>query len=295
MTNSSGGCRERVRLLDSQPTVYPQLYDYEIKIVLDSGAYSAWHKKEFIDIHAYIDFCLKYKDCIDHVVNLDVIPGEWGRIPSGEEVEASAQKGWENFLLMKSAGLTVMPVFHMGERLYWLDKMMEECDYVGISPANDKHTNDKRVWLDRIFTHITDNDGWPKIRTHGFGMTSLPLLFRYPWYSADSMSWALVGGYGKVFVPVYRDGGYRYDESPHIVSMSLKSPDMKSDDKHYFSFSDSAKKYVDDYFALKGVTAKELMEDYIRRDDLNAQFFDDLSKNYVATPFAAKRKGFLAA
>ena len=44
-------------------------------------------------------------------------------------------------------------------------------------------TKDLLPWLDRIFsTYICDDKGFPKVKTHGFGLTT-SLMIRYPWYS----------------------------------------------------------------------------------------------------------------
>lgn len=257
-------------------------------VVLDSGAFSAWTKRLQIDLDEYAAFARRNSEFIDTVVNLDCIPGEFGRVPDSAEVEASAQKGWENLLHLENEwGIRAMPVFHMGERLKWLDRMIDHgCDYVGISPANDRTTNQKRAWLDDVYDHICDADGWPIIKTHGFGVTSVPILFRYPWYSADSTSWALFGAYGMILVPQQVNGQFCYTISPHSVVVSKESSlkDVEGA-RHFDTFSPTVKRHIEGYLESCGVTASEIRENYKARDRVNIRFFLDVSDKMVPKPF----------
>ena len=163
--------------------------------MLDSGAYSAWSRGQPIDLDQYIAYIHTNAEHLDYYVALDVIPGSFGTRPTPAQVEESAAASWNNLLYMQAHGLSPIPVFHMHEHFKWLRKMIDHgCDYIGISPANDCTTHQKRMWLDKVFDFICDADGWPCIKTHAFGMTALPLLTRYPWYSADSVTWITFSG-----------------------------------------------------------------------------------------------------
>lgn len=189
--------------------------------ILDSGAFSAWTVGKSIDIDHYIAFIKAHIEHIDYYVNLDVIPGAFGRTPDAEEVERSAAKSWENMLYMEQEGLKPIPVFHMGEQFRWLRMMMEHgCPYIGISPANDRPTQSKRIWLDRVFHEITDSEGWPLVKTHAFGVTALDLLLRYPWFSADSTTWIMLGARGSILLPVWDNGKWNFDRKPHTLYLS---------------------------------------------------------------------------
>lgn len=260
-------------------------------LVLDSGAFSAWNRGVEIDLDAYIAFIKANIEWIDHYVNLDVIPGAFGRIPTLAEVEESASKGWENMLYMEEHGLRPMPVFHMGERFYWLDRMIDHgCDYVGISPANDRTTDQKRMWLDRVFAHIADSQGRPVIKTHGFGVTAIPLLVRYPWYSADSTSWALAGAYGMVAIPKRSlRGTFRYDVTPHVVVMSEQSSAMLEDGKHFDTFTPRVQEYIVSYLEQCGVTVQQARTSHVARARVNAIFFRDAAKHLNTQTFHNQR------
>lgn len=189
----------------------------EVKLLCDSGAFTSWNlamkkKKEgdpnwenfLVDIDKYIAFIEEHKDIIWRYVNLDVIPGEQGSEPTEQQREEAAQKGFDNLMYMKSKGLNPIHVFHQGEDMKWLDKMIVEggCDYIGVSPCNDYSTDRKERWLDIVFRYLQEK--YPHIKTHGFGVTSARLVKRYPWYSTDSSSYSLTAAMGAILTPYGR-------------------------------------------------------------------------------------------
>lgn len=156
-------------------------------VLLDSGAFSVWTKGRTIDREEYLKFAKYFKTvckCEVNVVNLDVIPGEFGRKPTKSEIEESAQKSWDNMLFFEANGLKVINVFHQHEDFKWLERLAEHSDYIGISPANDVTKAQRIVWLDKVYSRIRDTR-----KTHGFGATAKDIIYRYPWFSVDSTSW----------------------------------------------------------------------------------------------------------
>lgn len=257
--------------------------EQELEIILDSGAYSAWSLGEVINIEDYIKFIKKNEEYVDIIINLDVIPGEFGRVPSEKEVEASAQKGYENLKYLEKNNIKALPVFHQGEKLIWLEKLINEgYDYIGISPANDRTTEQKIVWLDTVFAPICTEDGVPKIKTHSFGATSLEILWRYPWWSADSTTWTRAGRYGSVFVPSLIGGIPDYSCSPNVLCVSdeaLKSSKGNRISRHYSSLSEEERAEVDGFFSVRGFTYESLKNSWKNRDKLNILFFLEVEKN----------------
>ena len=167
-------------------------------LMIDSGAFSVWTQQGTIDIDKYITFCKNTRELVPqnkelHFVNLDVLPGSFGRYPSKEECEQSAEQGWKNMEYIENEGIKVMPVFHQHEDFKWLRKMMEIKDYIGISPANDVSQASKNNWLKKVFSITRD-----KVKTHGFAVTSVNTLLAYPFYSGDSSSWVVGAKYGRI-------------------------------------------------------------------------------------------------
>jgi len=200
------------------------------KVLCDSGAFTAWNlsqkikqeeinkckgdekaikeveangqwKKKLVDIDKYLEFLNKNKDMIYRAVNLDVIPGKQGSVPTQKEILKAAEQGWQNYLYMKKNGWNTIHVFHQGEPLWVLQRMLDECDYIGISPNNDSSEKGKFMWMDEIFRYILNSNN-PTIKTHGFAVTSKTLVNRYPWTSVDSSTFSLSAAMGNVLTEI---------------------------------------------------------------------------------------------
>lgn len=182
-------------------------------LLLDSGAFSVWTGKTKISIDDYIYFCqdtiekLKGTNTNAHFVNLDVLPGKFGTRPTDEEREESARKGLENFEYILSQGVKTVPVFHQHEDFKWLEKMMTLTDYIGLSPANDVSSKEKNAWLRKAFSVTRD-----KVRTHGFGITSLNSLLEFPFATADSSSWTMGPRFARV--PLFDEKTSKFTSIP---------------------------------------------------------------------------------
>lgn len=160
-------------------------------------------KKHLIDIDKYLEHLEKHKDIIFKAVNLDVIPGQQGIKPTEKQTVEAAEQGWKNYLYLKERGWNTIHVYHQGEPLWVLDRMLKDCDYIGISPNNDSSEVGKLQWMDIIFRYILESDN-PKIKTHGFAVTSPILVKRYPWFSVDSSSYSLTAAMGSILTPYGR-------------------------------------------------------------------------------------------
>lgn len=170
------------------------------RIILDSGAFSVWSKGDTVPLEDYAKFCVGFRDLLPKeielsVVNLDVLPGKWGFVPSAKDIADSAEKGWQNMLYLESLGLKVIHVFHQHEDFAILDKLKAHSDYIGISPANDVSMKEKMDWLNKVFLNLKNGT-----KTHGFAVTSHRQLLGYPFYSVDSSSWVTPARFGRIAV-----------------------------------------------------------------------------------------------
>jgi hypothetical protein len=107
------------------------------------------------------------------------------------------------------------------------------------------------------------------LKVHGFGLTVLSLMKRYPWFSVDSTSWVLTGRFGAIYVT-------RADGKVFKVNVSDKSPRTKDFDMHYDSSPPLVKKWLDGVFEAAGYSTQELREIYWKRDLWNIAFFKSL-------------------
>lgn len=238
--------------------------------MLDSGAFSAWTQNEEVNIENYTDFVLKNLDYFSYIVNLDVIPGEWNRSPTKKEAEIACRKGWENYKYMLSKGIPadkLIHVFHQGDNFEWLEKFMKEnLKYIGLSPANDKTVQEKIKWLDKCMEITTDKQGYPLNKWHGFAVTSLKMMLRYPWYSVDSSSWTTFARLGSILVPKYKKGRWVYDEQPWVLGMTSRSPFIDRKLKHFNNLSLNHKEVVKNYIAIQGYSIGSSHIENVRPD-----------------------------
>lgn len=249
----------------------------KVDLFLDSGAFSAWSKGHEIDIDDYADFIEEYKDYLTVYANLDVI--------GDPEATYKNQKYLED-----ERGLAPLPCFHFNTDIKFLNRYLDEgYEYLALGGMVGTPSKKLMPWLDEMFSkHLTDAKGYPTIKIHGFGITSLKLLLRYPWYSVDSTSWVKTGRFGTVLVPQKENGKYTYGKLPYKVNISDKSPTMEQEGKHFTSFNEHARAEIIEYFEANGYCHKELAEDYKKRDELNILYFLNLERFLPDAPFNKK-------
>lgn len=193
-----------------------------VNLIIDSGAFSVWNMGGTLDLKEYIDFLKDFEK--NHMskfnevwfVNLDVIPGEQGKIPTPDQVEKAADDGFDNYLKMRNEGWdNIIHVYHQGEAIPVLDRLLKtEPKYIGISPSNDSMTVARKTWLTESFNYIEETVGY--VKTHGFAVTSFELMNKFPWFSVDSTSWFMIGMYGKLCVPLDIYGNIILDDTTPI-------------------------------------------------------------------------------
>lgn len=250
------------------------------KILIDSGAFSAWNKGDVIDLPKYIKYCQGQIERAEKLgrplraVNLDVIPGKKGETSSLvssvkqediQTIESAAQRGYENMKEFLKEGIKPIHVFHQGENFKWLDKMVQETDYIGVSPANDVGQNQKRMWIDKVFSYIVKNK--ITIKTHGFAVWSPTVILNYPWTSCDAATWRLVAAYGGVYYPV---GGFTnpdFSKNPMIVAVSEQR-------KEHIPFTEDVREDL----SQAGFSMKELETSWGERCRVNVKYFLELEK-----------------
>lgn len=239
----------------------------KVRLMLDSGAYTAWTQGIEINLKEYMAFLKANKDEIHTYFNLDVIPGKPGEKRTADIVEASAKQSFLNLQTMKKAGLTPIPVYHYGEREYWLDKMLDAGEkYIAFGGNSWAQSEDVRPWLDRIFTKLTDKSGKPLIRTHGLGVASWDLVKRYPWYTCDATSWALTAAYGSIYVPRYSNGQPDYSANPVKLSVSTVERQKGVSLDHYLRLGRLGQERVKDFLENHVNTSiEDVSQDYVAR------------------------------
>jgi hypothetical protein len=211
----------------------------KVSLFLDSGAFSAFSKGVDININEYISFIKDNEDYLEVYANLDVI--------------GDAEATLKNQRIMEKKGLKPLPCFHYGDDIKYLKLYMQEHNYIALGGMVPISTKNLILWLDEIFSYICDDKGMPKVKVHGFGLTSFDLMFRYPWYSIDSTSWVMTGRFGSVLIPRFKNREYIYNEPPWKVTVSNQSPDVREQGKHISTFAPMEKDIIIDYLKSKGI------------------------------------------
>lgn len=232
-------------------------------IFLDSGAFSAFTKGVNIRIEDYAAFIKKNSDIIHLASNLD-------------DLHKREDLTWANQKKLEQLGHKVLPVFHTRENPTWLKKYIDEgYDYIALGGMVAESKQWLRPWLDDIFgSYLVDGRGRPRVKVHGFGLTTIDLILRYPWYSVDSTRWVLLGRYGQILY--INDAGV-----PIIVHISDQSPRRKDWDSHYDTMPLLHKKKLTEEIERRGFNPDELRSIYWKRDLFNIATFKELNdSNY---------------
>jgi hypothetical protein len=87
---------------------------------------------------------------------------------------------------------------------------------------------------------------------HGFGLTSLPLMLRYPWYSVDSTTWLMTSRMGSIYIPRWKNGKWVYDEMSWKVAVSNRNPNKDDKGKHITTMLPTEKEIFLRYIHEKG-------------------------------------------
>lgn len=201
-------------------------------IMVDSGAYSVFTGRATTTLDQYIDFINKSQDRAEVFVELDTIPGEWGKSKRPEHYIASADKSWNDFLYMRErvdCPNKLMSVFHSGEpyealtrTLNWTDSNGNHLDYIGISAAKDADNKNRDTYLNDVWHTIKSSDN-PDVGTHMFGTTALTVLSKVPCRSCDSTTHVRMGGYGSIIsatfgtINVSSRGGTKSNAKNHFL------------------------------------------------------------------------------
>lgn len=188
------------------------------KVFLDSGAFSAMNIGVSIDIDGYCDYIKRNLDIIrrdDNVVMASVLDG------IGDPLLT-----YQNQLYMEAKGACPLPCFHFGEDTRYLEWYVSRYPYITIGGMVQKGINLVN-WLDHIWNNfLLDGSGRPKLKVHAFGVTTISLMERYPWYSVDSSSWIQAASFGSIYtvqhgpIAISSQSPSRHDHGRHLTTLS---------------------------------------------------------------------------
>lgn len=235
------------------------------QIFLDSGAFSAWTLKVTLSIVDYCDYIKR---------NLDILRVD------GNSVMASVldgigdpQQTYRNQLEMEARGVRPLPCFHKGEDERYLEWYIQNYEYITIGGMVGSSAKQLSIWLDRIWDkYLVDGSGRARVKVHGFGLTSVPLMDAYPWYSCDSSSWIQAAAFGSVVTPQHGP-----------IKVSDKSPSRHDENQHVTTLSPQHVEYILQMLEKQGFTYERLSTVYESRAAYNLWAFGMINTMINAT------------
>jgi len=270
-------------------------------IMLDSGAhslfnihardtrdYSYYETQDFWDyVDNYAELVKKYSHMIDVYVNVDVI--------KNPKLTLKVQQYLES-----AHGLNPIPVIHHGpvgesdplSYLKTLEMYADRYEYIGIGGVAAGANRDSFMqFANAIFRFICDKDGIPQRKLHGFAMTALDSIVRFPWFSVDSTAWVKTSRMGTLYVPEETPTGHNYAKVALRVTVSQESPKRFKEREHFQTLKDESKAKVLRYLESIGLTLEEVSTDYKKRDVANIRYFWNLYKQLPPWPWPYNPKG----
>lgn len=231
------------------------------KVFLDSGAFSMWSLGAKVDIAAYCDYIKKNDDIIRH--DDDAI------LASVMDAIGDAMGTYQNQLAMEAMGVRPLPCFHFGEDPRWLEHYIANYSYITLGGMVAQSTWQLKLWLDEIWEkYLTDGSGRPKVKVHGFGLTTPELMRRYPWYSVDSSTW----------VQIARVGGVLLLPEAKVINVSNQSPQRRVEGQHLTTIPEPQRRAVEAKLRAEGMDTERMQEAYLARWTYNMYAFSKLGE-----------------
>lgn len=204
------------------------LINQGIDVFLDSGAFSAKTKNKTININEYCLFIQQSN--VKTYAGLDVI--------------GNAEETFANQIYMeKEYNLHPIPTFHIGSNLEQLKKILP---YNYIALGGLVHCEGMLPYLEEIWKILyMDN---PQRKVHGFGLTNIEIVKKYPWYSVDSSSFKSCKRFGRQNL---------YDGNNTFKTISEKEFITLLNEKYLYSKeileNNQNRYYLEDLFAVNSM------------------------------------------
>lgn len=238
-----------------------KIRDDGVRVFLDSGAFSAFTKGIEVDLDAYCRYIHENMDIIE------VIDG--ALCASVLDGIGDPYKTYVNQKAMEERGVKPLPCFHYGEPEEYLEYYVANYSYITLGGMVPISTPQLRYWLDRIWEkYLTDENGRPKIKVHGFGLTVIELMTRYPWYSVDSSSWVQIAANGNIIIPGHG-----------ILATSDSSPNRHVLNQHYDTMPEAQREAIRELLKSQGFDIERMRTNYTSRWVYNCWAFTAINKS----------------
>jgi len=241
------------------------------KLLIDSGAFTAHRKETVLDIDKYIKWLNDNDNVIDYAIELDHIPGRWGQVKTFEHTEIGAKESWNNYLYMTEhciSPLKILPVFHQGENLKYLKRIVNYkindtfVPYICISGNKELTSKQREDWYAQCYNIIKQSNN-PNVKVHCLGSATLSNIVKFPLTSMDATSWIMTGATGSIF-----------SDYGNIVV----SKESKSSPEYIGNLPIEAQNVVSNYCNKYGITLEQVQDNYRYRMLINIHYMFDKSQ-----------------
>jgi hypothetical protein len=158
----------------------------DVRILIDSGAFSAYHQGADVTVEGYGRWLARARDrwgdAIVGAISLDVLydpVASWGN--------------WEEL------GCDLVPVVHLDAPVAVLARYVDAgARWVAFGGMVGRRGLHKTRWSAHLFRWLRDHA--PQVAVHGLGVSSPAMVEALPWWSVDASSFAAGIRYGQVRV-----------------------------------------------------------------------------------------------
>lgn len=229
-----------------------------LRLIGDSGAYSAESQGAPIDIDVFAAWAKKWRDSFSWVASLDVI--------------GDKDASWTNYrYLCDRYELDVVPTIHYGCDPSEMDRYAADgVDFMGLGGMVVRKSEVKRLlrWTLACFRYAQENH--PQMRFHGWGITHKELTYNLPWFSVDSSGFS---------------ASYRYGRLSLFDPNTAKSVAVAMDGKDVFNHADLLMNEYGVNPSDVAVSTRETRRDVVRLSIAAVQRQEDyLRKRHQVTP-----------
>lgn len=247
------------------------------EIMLDSGAFTAFTKghKVTLDelVAAYDDTLAKLNPKLQvWLINLDVIPGEYGRVATPTEIAQALSDSDANYKkLRKRYGDRVLPVFHQTEPHSRLKEVVAQNWFVAAGFRQD-FSEEHRI---RCAEEVLEYAHAKGVIVHGLATTGYKMLKRAPFDTVDSASWLYTAAMG---------GVHFIDQRGDLadIAISRESPLQRDARKHYRTVTEEEQSWIRKQIESAGATLEQVESDLSYRILVNAHQMREWLRNYKA-------------
>ena len=141
--------------------------------------------------------------------------------------------------------------------------------YLGLSHKKPQSLARSITFFDACFDRLIAS-GRPLIKTHGFGLTDVFLLHRYPWATADSRTWSKQAEAGQITVPLRSLGKWDHSWAGGSVFMTDRT---RGKSRHIDDCAPCEVEELREYLAELGIAIPEARYSQMSRELAQLGYF----------------------